>query len=217
MRVMTDERRADIVRLAALLFEQIGYEAASMSEISRRLGGSKSTLYRYFPTKDDLVVAVVRTFVTAHMADAIAELEASIDRARPLKDALLRFGVLALKVVANDSRARSLHRVIVAAAGQSNVGELFFAAGPAQMLSRLAQLIALSAQRGEIRPVDPDIAAQQFTALLNAQVSGRIYQQAPQALKAAQLKPMVTVAVEFFLSALAPMPKSKAHGEPSHA
>ncbi len=202
MRVMTDERRADIVRLAALLFEQIGYEATSMSEVSRRLGGSKSTLYRYFPTKDDLVMAVVRTFVTAHMSDAIAELESSIEVGRNLKDALLRFGAQALKVVANDSRARSLHRVIVASAGQSNVGELFFESGPAQMLSRLAQLIALSAQRGEIRPVDPAVAAQQFTALLNAQVSGRIYQQAPQALKPAQLKPMVTQAVEFFLAAV---------------
>lgn len=204
MRVMTDERRADIVRVAALLFEQIGYEAASMSEISRRLGGSKSTLYRYFPTKDDLVVAVVRTFVTAHMADAIAELEACIEGQQGLREALLRFGVLALKVVANDSRARSLHRVIVAAAGHSNVGELFFAAGPAQMFSRLAQLIALSIQRGEIRVVDPELAAQQFTALLNAQVSSRIYQQAPQALKPAQLKPMAAAAVEFFLAALTP-------------
>ena len=64
MRVMTDERRTEIVRLAAMLFEQIGYEATSMSELSRRLGGSKSTLYRYFPTKDDLVIAVVRTFVS---------------------------------------------------------------------------------------------------------------------------------------------------------
>lgn len=201
MRVMTDERRAEIVRLAAMLFEQIGYEATSMSELSRRLGGSKSTLYRYFPTKDDLVIAVVRTFVTAHMSDAIAELEASIEVGRPLKDALLRFGIQALKVVANDSRARSLHRVIVASAGQSNVGELFFEAGPALMLSRLGQLIELSVQRGEIRAMDPTLAAQQFMALLNAQVSSRIYQQAPQALKPAALKPMVMQAVEFFLAA----------------
>ncbi|OWR04766.1 TetR family transcriptional regulator [Roseateles puraquae] len=212
MRVMTDERRADIIRLTALLFEQLGYEATSMSEISRRLGGSKSTLYRYFPTKDDLVVAVVKTFVTAHMADAIAELEKGIERGLSLQQVLLRFGEQALKVVANDSRARSLHRVIVASAGQSNVGELFFEAGPAQMQARLTELIEHAVRRGEIQPVDPPIAAQQFTALLNAQVSGRIYQQNPRDLKPAQLRPMAMLAVDFFLSALMPNPPSAAAG-----
>jgi AcrR family transcriptional regulator len=201
---MTDARRDAIVEVAARLFEELGYEAASMSELSKRLGGSKSTLYRYFPAKEDLVVAVVRRFATGHMADAVAELEASIEVGRGLKEALLRFGALALKVVVNDSRARSIHRVIVAAAGQSNVGELFCDAGPAQMLARLAQLIEASVARGEIRPVDPQVAAAQFTALLNAQVSARIYQLAPPDLKPGQLRGLVVGAVEFFLAAVAP-------------
>lgn len=204
MRVMTDARRDAIVEAAAQLFEELGYEAASMSELSKRLGGSKSTLYRYFPTKEDLVMAVVRRFATGHMADAVAELEASIEVGRGLKETLLRFGSQALKVVANDSRARSIHRVIVAAAGQSNVGELFADAGPSQMLSKLGQLIAASVARGEIRAVDPALAASQFTALLNAQVSRRIYQMAPPDLKPAELREMVIGAVDFFLAAVAP-------------
>lgn len=204
MRVMTDARRDAIVEAAAKLFEEVGYEAASMSELSKRLGGSKSTLYRYFPAKEDLVIAVVRTFATAHMADAVAELEASIEVGCGLREALLRFGSQALKVVANDSRARSIHRVIVAAAGRSNVGELFAAAGPSQMLSKLAQLIEASATRGEIRQVDAPLAASQFMALLNAQVSRRIYQMAPPDLKPAQLRELVAGAVEFFLAAVAP-------------
>jgi len=201
---MTDARRDAIVDLAAALFEEVGYEAASMSELSKRLGGSKATLYRYFPAKEDLVVAVVRKFATAHMADAVAELEASIEVGRELKEALLRFGTQALKVVANDSRARSIHRVVVAAAGRSNAGELFRAAGPAQMLDKLAQLIEASAARGEIRQVDPSVAASQFTALLNAQVSGRVYQMSPPDLKPAQLRAQVACAVEFFMAAVAP-------------
>lgn len=204
MRVMTDARRDAIVEAAAQLFEELGYEAASMSELSKRLGGSKSTLYRYFPAKEDLVMAVVRRFATGHMADAVAELEASIEVARGLRDALLRFGSQALKVVANDSRARSIHRVIVAAAGRSNVGELFADAGPSQMLAKLAQLIEAGVARGELRAVDPALAASQFTALLNAQVSRRIYQMAPPDLEPAQLRQMVVDAVDFFLAALAP-------------
>lgn len=202
MRVMTDARRDAIVELAATLFEEVGYEAASMSELSKRLGGSKSTLYRYFPAKEDVAIAVVRKFATGHMADAIAELEASIEVGRNLRDSLLRFGVQALKVLVNDSRARSIHRVIVAAAGRSNIGELFGAAGPSQMIAKLAGLIEKSAARGEIRQVDPALAASQFMALLNAQVSVRVYQLAPPDLKPAQLRKLVVDAVEFFLAAV---------------
>lgn len=201
MRVMTDERRDAIVETAAKLFEEIGYEAASMSEIAKRLGGSKSTLYRYFPAKEDLVIAVVRRFATGHMSDAVAELEASIEAERALKESLLRFGDLALKVVANDSRARSIHRVIVAAAGQSRVGELFCEAGPVQMIAKLAQLISVSVARCEIRQMDPAIAASQFMALLNAQVSSRIYQLDPAPIKPAQRRELVEDAVAFFLAA----------------
>ncbi|MDH0866281.1 TetR/AcrR family transcriptional regulator [Mitsuaria sp. GD03876] len=203
MRVMTDERRDAIVEAAAKLFEEVGVEAASMSELSKRLGGSKSTLYRYFPAKEELVSAVVRRFATGHMADAVAELEASIEVERALKESLLRFGDQALKVVANDSRARSIHRVIVAAAGQSRVGELFCEAGPVQMLAKLAQLVAVSVSRGEIRRVDPAVAASQFMALLNAQVSSRVYQMAPPPMKAAERRELVVGAVDFFLRAVA--------------
>ncbi len=206
MRVMTDARRDAIVEAAAQLFEEVGYEAASMSELSKRLGGSKSTLYRYFPAKEELVVAVVRRFATGHMADAVAELEASIEAGRALRESLLRFGDQALKVVANDSRARSIHRVIVAAAGQSRVGELFCEAGPVQMIAKLAQLIEVSIARGEIQRVDPELAASQFMALLNAQVSSRIYQMAPPDLKRAQLRALVEGAVAFFLAAVRPRP-----------
>lgn len=201
MRVLTDERRNAIIEVAAALFEELGYEAASMSELAKRLGGSKSTLYRYFPSKDDVVLAVVRTFATAHMADAVAELDMAMEAGLDIRDALLRFGDQALKVLVNDSRARSIHRVVVAASGQSSVGDLFRDAGPQQMIGKLAQLIARAVARGELRELQPPLAAQQFTALLNAEVTSRVYQQHPPPLTPAQLHAMVVRAVDFFLAA----------------
>ena len=59
MRLRTEVKRQEIVRIAAQLFEELGYERTSMSEISARVGGSKATLYGYFASKEDLLRAVL--------------------------------------------------------------------------------------------------------------------------------------------------------------
>lgn len=59
VRVRTDEKRQEIVKVAQQLFEEYGFDRTSMSMISDRLGGSKATLYGYFKSKDELFRAVV--------------------------------------------------------------------------------------------------------------------------------------------------------------
>lgn len=59
MRKKTVERRQAIVAVAAEIFLEFGYSRASMSMISARLGGSKSTIYSYFSTKEELFGAVI--------------------------------------------------------------------------------------------------------------------------------------------------------------
>lgn len=52
---MTDE----ILDAARTVFEQYGARRANVDDIARLAGISRSTLYRRFPTKDDLLAAVV--------------------------------------------------------------------------------------------------------------------------------------------------------------
>ena len=52
-------RRQAIIKTARYYFTKEGYEAASMSAIQKSLGGSKSTLWTYFKSKEDLFFAVV--------------------------------------------------------------------------------------------------------------------------------------------------------------
>jgi AcrR family transcriptional regulator len=217
MRLRTETRREAIIEAAARMFEELGYENASMNELTKRLGGSKGTLYGYFPSKDELVVAVVRQFATAHMAAAAAVLQAALEGDEPLQASLLRFGDQALKVVANDARARSIHRVVVAESGRSNVGELFRDSGPRQLILLLAQLLRRQAERGAIALADPDLAAQQFMALLNAEVTGRVYALSPPDLKPAQIRQMVVRAVDFFMAAATPRVASAPTSAPTRA
>ncbi len=51
---------ARILDAAQAEFMTHGYEAASTNRITRNFGGSKATLFRYFPSKEALLEAVVR-------------------------------------------------------------------------------------------------------------------------------------------------------------
>ncbi|WP_245966293.1 TetR family transcriptional regulator [Sphaerisporangium album] len=69
------QRRKRIVQAAAALASRGGVEAMQMRTVAERAGVALGTLYRYFPSKMDLVVAVV--------GEEIDLLEASIERRPP--------------------------------------------------------------------------------------------------------------------------------------
>ena len=46
MKVRTEARREAILEVASQVFLEFGYERASMAEIVKRIGGSKSTIGR---------------------------------------------------------------------------------------------------------------------------------------------------------------------------
>ncbi|GAA0218790.1 cholesterol catabolism transcriptional regulator KstR [Actinomadura nitritigenes] len=69
------QRRKRIVQAAAALASRGGIEAMQMRTVAERAGVALGTLYRYFPSKMDLVVAVV--------SEEIDLLEGSIERRPP--------------------------------------------------------------------------------------------------------------------------------------
>jgi AcrR family transcriptional regulator len=58
-RLDRDARREAILGVAQEVFLEEGFAAASMSTTAARLGGSKGTLYDWFKSKDDTVLAYV--------------------------------------------------------------------------------------------------------------------------------------------------------------
>lgn len=64
-------RLSKILEAATQLFLKVGYEQASIDAILLESGGSKSTLYAYFPTKEDLFRAVIDNVVDNDVAAAL--------------------------------------------------------------------------------------------------------------------------------------------------
>lgn len=79
------DKRARILRAATELFNERGFAAATTSAIAEAAGIGTGTLFLYFPTKEDLLVAVFREEICRAWEDAFA----SIDPDLPLLDQLL--------------------------------------------------------------------------------------------------------------------------------
>lgn len=69
-----DAKTQAILDSAAALFAKVGYPNAKMQDIAQACGATKSMLYHYFPTKDDLLAAML----TEHMDAVIAGLEEAL-------------------------------------------------------------------------------------------------------------------------------------------
>lgn len=71
-------RKAEIVEAATEVFAEKGYDAGSMREIATRVGVSEPALYRHFPGKEALFIAIIRT-AGARVRDETLALVESID------------------------------------------------------------------------------------------------------------------------------------------
>jgi len=204
MKVRTEARRVAIVETAAQLFQEMGYERASMNELANRLGGSKATLYSYFPSKEELFTAVIRAYATQHLTEAATELTGLEQTVESLEKKLIRFGERMLQVLINDSSALSVYRMVVGEAGHSDIGMLFYESGPRESVEKLAGIMASAMGRGELRVGDSRLRALQFLALLTAETEVRIYQRQSEPVSLARVHEMTRCAVALFLSGAAP-------------
>jgi AcrR family transcriptional regulator len=83
-----DARRADILNAASELFSSKGWQDTSMQEVAAAAGLSTGAIYRYYPSKDDLLRAIFED-ATGTMRQTFAEEGA---RATSPLDAILRVG-----------------------------------------------------------------------------------------------------------------------------
>src|SRR5574339_1067737 len=56
---VSDERKNQIINAAEGVFTQKGFDQARMDDIAEETGLSKGTLYLYFKSKDDLIIAIL--------------------------------------------------------------------------------------------------------------------------------------------------------------
>jgi AcrR family transcriptional regulator len=162
-RFCPEERRDSIIAVAAEAFAQEGYGATSMSTIAARLGGSKATLYKYFPSKEQLFEAVMQSRCERVLAP-LRDLRSS--DSGDLESLLAGFGARFLTKI-YEPHALDVHRLIQSEGGRfPELAEAFFRAGPNAVIEELRATLARFVASGQIACDDLTLSAGQFLGML---------------------------------------------------
>jgi len=197
MRVKTEAKRESILEIASQVFQEMGYERTSMDEIAARMGGSKVTLYGYFPSKQNLFLEVAAYAGARHLGPAYDELTPGGD---DLPRMLRRFGEKFLSFVCTPE-ATGTYRMVVAQSGQSDIGRSFFELGPKRGEETVTAFIQSEMDGGRLKKKGASVAAMHLTALLMAETQHRMLMNAAPPPTRQQIKQMVDRAVVVFMEA----------------
>ncbi|MDW7709586.1 MAG: TetR/AcrR family transcriptional regulator [Deferrisomatales bacterium] len=91
-RLQPELRRRQILDAAVRLFYEVGYEGASLRDLSARVGINKATIYHYFESKEDILFDLVRR-VGQELLEGVRQ--ASREQGTPLEvlEAMIRFQI----------------------------------------------------------------------------------------------------------------------------
>ncbi len=121
------DRRLLILQVATRLFLEEGYGAATTNALVTRVGGSKSTIYSHFGSKEKLFGAVVD--------HVLAQLKAATEGYDPpggdLEDCLVDLGVKLQAIVLSDDHIALARMVIGEAHRFPEIGGIYHEHGPA--------------------------------------------------------------------------------------
>ena len=161
MRKKTSARREAILNTALEVFREAGFDGASMSLIAARVGGSKATLYNYFSSKEELLLAAMH-----HSAQALGEnIMAFIGSPGDLRRQLERFAQSLLAVLADEDTLR-LIRVAISVSSQSeHIGKRFFDLGTEAVWQKMADFMQQQINAGKLKPENPETLAMHLRCL----------------------------------------------------
>ena len=156
----SQQRRDTILAVAHQVFIEHGYEAASMSQIAARLGGSKGTLYSYFDNKAALFAALVAESCARNSAAIFAIPDDTHGDA-----ALLAIARAYIALVTSAWATRMFQIIAAEAQRWPELASIFFEAGPAAAAAQLSRHLAENAAADGLVIPDSDAAAQIFLTL----------------------------------------------------
>ena len=161
VRTKSDDKRREIIRVAAETFQELGFERTSMLTIAERMRGSKQTLYNYFGSKKELLRAVL-DFDVGDVADqALEELRAE----KTLRKGLARLGQIYLARQLAPLAISNI-RIVATQPAESGIGEDFYQNILCVAWKRVADVFKVLMTDGKLRRADPWTAAMHFKGLV---------------------------------------------------
>ncbi|MDX8538254.1 TetR/AcrR family transcriptional regulator [Mesorhizobium abyssinicae] len=166
-----EAKRISVVEAAASVFCREGFAGANIDLIAAEAGVSRQTVYNHHGDKEKLFIAVVRDLTERCNAGIFATIATFPDQPGDLEADLVGFAVRMNRNCICNRDGRFLRKLIQAEG--ERYPELFAEwreQGPGRTWSALAARFARLAYAGHLSIDDPDVAARQFLALVNAEL-----------------------------------------------
>lgn len=154
MKVKSATRHDAILDVALALFREVGFEAASMSQIAAKVGGSKATLYNHFSSKEELLLEAMLASADRYAQEVRLLLQQSDD----LTTQLHTFVVSLLKLI-NSAETIQILRVAISVGNTSDIGRRFYEMGTHEPWLEIADVLRREMERGNLPVADPDMMA----------------------------------------------------------
>ncbi len=157
-----DYRPAELLEAARAMFAERGFAATRLDDVARAAGVSKGTLYLYYPSKEELFKAVVRSGVV----DWLASLQRRLaDDAIPSDALLTQFFAEFWQRFVGTLVSPIIKLVIAESTNFPEVTRFFHHEVVMPTVRWLVALIERGIARGEFRHVDAGICASQWIAV----------------------------------------------------
>lgn len=150
-----EQKQHDIVMAAENLFLHQGYGASSMDQVAQKAGVTKQTVYRYYPSKNELFAAVMLRVQTA-------EAEPWLFGGGGIADELIGYASYLLGFHLQ-ARALGLYRILLTEAAQEDLLATFQSQGPKKVLQPLIEYLGQQTQLE-----GPVFCAQMFATMILA-------------------------------------------------
>ena len=160
-----EDRPDEVLDAALTLFSTKGYARTSVSEIARAAGLSKGAVYLYFPSKHDILLALVRRAVGTLITDF--EAFAALDTL-PARSAITQMMTQIGAAMSDPARITIPKLVLREGASAPEIATLYREEVLSRGLPVLETLVRRGIARGELRAVDPHHAT---CCLIGAMVS----------------------------------------------
>lgn len=197
MKKKTEAKRQTILDVAAQAFQELGFERASMSEICARVGGSKATLYNYFPSKEELFFEVIFLSTEAEFEAVHNAIDATRDN---IADSLRHFGETLLTFIYSP-KIRAHRHLAISESGRTHLGRLVYERNVLRSQNLMTEFLQQAMNLGKLRQADPRVATRHLYSLLESELLERFLFQLLGEVSTDEIKAVTARAIDVFIAA----------------
>jgi AcrR family transcriptional regulator len=176
---------------------KMGFDAASMNDITREAGVSKGTIYVYFQNKEDLFIAMVE----AEREAFLSSLRIILADKEKIETGLYRFGVRFLEHMTAEKVVTAM-RIVLGVRERMPVLCSNFFRGPQNLRTVLQDYLQQYVTTGELVVDDLDLACGQFLDLVSGSFfKYRLFGTMPEPPSHEEIDRVIRGAIRVFMAA----------------